>query len=120
MMTFSQWRAKHCNEVAMFPDFDKKTLKASDRTKPYFVLVHQKTGQIFKFGPQSHAPGTNDIHYFKTRDDAERHRYSLASRMNDYFVRRETAQLFTDTGEHPDEVVFNPELNDYPNVVDFT
>ena len=48
MMTFSQWRAQHCNEVAMFPDFDKNTLKASDRTKPYFVLVHQKTGALIQ------------------------------------------------------------------------
>ena len=115
MMTFLEF----C-EVAMHPDFDKSSLKPRDRTKPYFVLVHQKTNQLFKFGPQTHAPGTNDIHYFKDRKDAEDHRYSLGSRMNDYFVRRETAQLFTDTGEHPDEIVINPEMNDYPNVLDFT
>ena len=115
MMTFREF----C-EVAMFPNFDKSSLKPRDRTKPYFVLVHRKTNQLFKFGPQTHEPGHHDIHYFKTRDDAEKHRYSLATRMNDYFVRRETAQLFTDTGEHPDEVVINPEIDDYPNVLDFT
>ena len=115
MMSFREF----C-EVRQYPDFDKSTLKPKDRTKPYFVLVHQKTNQIFKFNSQTHAPGTNDIHYFTTRDDAEKHRYSLATRSPDYFVRRETAQLFTDTGEHPDEIVINPEIDDYPNVLDFT
>jgi len=116
MKTFREF----CAEVAMYPDFSKSSLKTKDRTKPYFVLVHRKTNQIFKSNTQSHAPGHHDIHYFKTKNDAEKHRYSLGSRMNDYFIRRETAQLFTDTGEHPDEIVINPEIDDHPNVLDFT
>ena len=117
-MTFREFI--QLREVSMYPDFPKDTLKAKDRSKPYWTLVHRSTGHLFKWGPQTHKPGYDGIHYFKDRKDAEDHRYSLGARMNDYFPRRQTAQLFTDTGEHPDEVVINPEIDDYPNVLDFT
>ena len=119
MKTFKEF-VELC-EVRIVPDFDKSTLKPRDRTKPYYVLVHRKTNQILKQFAKTHTPGLSDIHYFKTLADAEKHRYTLAAKMNEYYPRRETAQLFTDNLRHPDRVEMNPEIEDsYPNVVDFT
>ena len=117
MKTFREFIAMA--EATMYPDFDKGSLKPRDRTKPYWTLVHRKTNQILKSNDQ-HSPGFHSIHYFKSLADAETHRYSLASRMNEYYPRRETAQIFTGTGKHPDEVIINPKYNNYPPVVDFT
>lgn len=102
-------------EMNAKPGFNKSTLKPDDRTEPYYVLVHRQTNQILKnIDDNRHAPGLNHLRVFTTREYAERYRYSLASRMNDYVIRRMTSQLFTDTNDLPDHIVINPGIaNDH-------